>query len=33
VDLNGLHANIGQQALEIVFSGALSEAGLLGVKR
>lgn len=34
VDLNGLHAKIGQQALEIDFlSGALSKAGLLSVKR
>jgi len=34
VDLSGLHAKIGQQALEIDFlSGALSKAGLLSVKR
>ena len=34
VDLNSLHAKIGQQALEIDFlSGALSKAGLLSVKR
>ena len=34
VDLNGLHAKIGQQALEIDFlSGALSKAGLLSAKR
>lgn len=34
VDLNGLHAKIGQQALEIDFlSGALSKAGLLSVGR
>ena len=34
VDLNGLHAEIGQQALEIDFlSGALSKAVLSSVKR
>ena len=34
VDLNSLHAKIGQQALEIDFlSGALSKAGLLSVNR
>lgn len=34
VDLNSLHAKIGQQALEIDFlSGALSKAGLLSAKR